>query len=376
MTAEDIPFVDLRAQHAEVNLAVLQDIARVLGDAAFVGGPDVEAFEREFADYCGVEHCVGVANGTDAIELALRAVGVKPADEVIIPANTFIATAEAVARVGAVPVLVDVRADTLLMDAERVSDALTARTRAVVPVHLFGQIADIDQIAAALAGTSIPIVEDAAQSHGAGRGGRRSGALGLVAGTSFYPGKNLGAAGDAGAVTTNDPGVANTIRLLANHGSPVKYRHDLVGFNSRLDTIQAVVLRHKLRRLDDWNTARQHLASRYTARLQDRGDVVVPVVDHVGEPVWHLYVIQVPRRDDVMRAMLDMGVGVGIHYPHPVHLTPAFAWLHRGAGAFPVSESAANRMLSLPMYPHLSERQQDRVIDALEHALDSLPVRR
>jgi dTDP-4-amino-4,6-dideoxygalactose transaminase len=375
MNTEHIPLVDLAAQHAEVNPELQDDLNRVLTSASFVGGADVECFEAEYATFTGVAHCVGVANGTDAVEMALRAVGVQAGDEVVLPANTFIATAGAVARIGARPVLVDVDPDSLLIDVDQVAAALSTRTRAVIPVHLFGRVAETDRLAEVLEGTDVVVVEDAAQSQGATRHGRRSGALGTVGATSFYPGKNLGAAGDAGAVTTDDPEIARRVRLLGNHGSLMKYVHELVGFNSRLDTLQAVVLRHKLRHLEEWNRARRALADRYTELLREVDGVVTPAEDTAGEPVWHLYVVRVPERDTVLKSLHEQNIGAGVHYPQPVHLTQAFRSLGHAEGDFPVAEAAAQSILSLPMYPHLSEDHQDRVVASLERALAHVLVR-
>jgi len=375
MTVDYIPLVDLAAQHAEIADDLMPELNRVLSTASFVGGPDVAAFEAEYSEFCGVRHCVGLANGTDAVELALRAMGVGLGDEVVIPANTFIATAEAVVRTGGRPVLADVDPDTLLLSAEQAARAVTSRTKAIVPVHLFGQIADMGSLAEVAADAGVAIVEDGAQSQGAMQQGRRSGSFGAVAATSFYPGKNLGAAGDAGAVTTNDPELATAVRLLGNHGSRVKYLHEGIGFNSRLDTLQAVVLRHKLRRLETWNARRRVLAARYSELLADRGEVVLPVTRAGNEHVWHLYVVQVERRTQVLQHLHEAGIGAGIHYPDPVHLTPAFRFLGHGPGDFPVSEHAAARILSLPLYPHLSDDQQDRVIQELTRAVVGSPVR-
>lgn len=369
--SEIIPLVDLRAQQAEVNESLQEDLLRVLTDASFIGGPDVAAFEAEYADFVGARYCVGVGNGTDALELALRAVGVTALDEVILPANTFVATAEAVSRIGARPVLVDVDVDTLLIDPAKVKLSVTPHTRAVVPVHLYGQVAPVEEVEAVLDGTGIAVVEDAAQSHGASRHGQGAGAIGVAAATSFYPGKNLGAAGDAGAVTTSDPDVAQRIRMLGNHGSPRKYEHEVVGFNSRLDTIQAVVLRHKLRRLAGWNESRRVAAARYRQLIGEFSPIKLPVVDPDGEPVWHLYVVRVPDRDRVLEALTMQGIAAGLHYPTPVHLTQAYRWLGHETGDFPVTERAAAEILSLPMYPHLTELQQVRIVSALKRALSS-----
>ncbi|ACU35685.1 DegT/DnrJ/EryC1/StrS family aminotransferase [Actinosynnema pretiosum subsp. pretiosum] len=363
----DIPLVDLRAQHAQVADEVAEGWAAVLERTAFIGGPQVAAFESEFADYQGVAHCVGVANGTDAIELALRALGVGHGDECVLPANTFIATAEAVARAGATPVLVDCVAGTGLIDPEKIPAALTDRTRAVLPVHLYGQAAPVELVRAAAPG--VPVVEDAAQAQGASRFGVPVGGLGEIAATSFYPGKNLGAYGDGGAVLTSSAELAEAVRLLREHGSPRKYEHPALGFNSRLDTLQAVVLSAKLRRLEGWNEARRAAAARYAELLADLPDVLAPEVLEGNTPVWHLYVVRVPNRDRVLAALHEAGVGAGIHYPTPVHLTGAFASLGHGAGDFPVSESVAAGILSLPLFPEITEEQQHRVVAALKAAL-------
>ncbi len=365
---DHVPFVDLRAAQAEIADEVMPDLRRVMREASFIGGEDVAAFEAEYAAFTGVRHCVGVANGTDALELAIRATGLAAGDEVILPANTFIATAEAVVRAGGHPVLVDVDPDTLLIDPERVAAAVTTRTRVVVPVHLYGRLAPVADVRRVVEGRPIAIVEDAAQSQGASRDGVASGAAGTIAATSFYPGKNLGAAGDAGAVTTDDEELAQTVRLLGNHGSRVKYRHDVLGFNSRLDALQAVVLRYKLRLLPEWNQRRRDAAGRYDDLLADLAKLTLPPqagTDHV----WHLYVVRVPERDRVLAHLTERGIGAGIHYPCPVHLTGAFRQLGRGVGSFPVTEAAAHEVLSLPMFPHLIAAQQERVAQELRDLL-------
>lgn len=363
-----VPLVDLAWQHAQVADEVAAGWAEVLAATAFVGGPQVARFEDDFAAYVGVSHCVGVANGTDAIELALRALRIGPGDECVLPANTFIATAEAVVRTGATPVLVDCRADDALIDVDAAAAALTPRTRAVLPVHLYGQAADTAGLAALLP-PGVATVEDAAQSQGARRDGRAAGAGGTIAATSFYPGKNLGAYGDAGAVLTSDDDLAASVRLLGAHGSPRKYEHTALGFNSRMDTLQAVVLSAKLRRLDAWNHERRMAAKRYDALLGGLDGVTLPVVAPAGEPVWHLYVVQVDRRDEVLAELNGAGIGAGIHYPTPLHLTGAFADLGHGRGAFPVAEAMAGRILSLPLFPGITPGQQERVVDVLAAAV-------
>lgn len=357
----EIPLVDLRAQHEQVADEVADGWAGVLKTTAFIGGPQVARFESEFAAYQEVPHAIGVANGTDAIELALRALGVGHGDEVVLPANTFIATAEAVARAGATPVLVDCVDDTLLIDTSQVSSVITSRTKAIVPVHLYGQAAPVE-----LLPHGVPVVEDAAQAQGARRNGVAVGGLGVAAATSFYPGKNLGAYGDGGAVLTTSDAIAESVRLLREHGSPRKYEHPVLGFNSRLDTLQAVVLSAKLRRLEGWNQARRAAASRYTEMLADLDGVRTPVVLDGNLPVWHLYVVRVPDRDRVLKSLHEAGIGAGIHYPTPLHKTGAFAGL---SGSFPVAETSAAEILSLPLFPEITEAQQARVVEALKAAL-------
>jgi dTDP-4-amino-4,6-dideoxygalactose transaminase len=365
----NIPLVDLAAQHAEVADEVDVGLAEVFATTAFIGGKAVFEFEQAYAEFINVTHCVGVANGTDALELALRAAGVQPGGEVIMPANTFIATAEAASRIGAVPVLVDVDPDYLLINPSKVAAAVNRRTQAIVPVHLFGQTAFVEQLQTLAADIGLPIVEDAAQAQGAHRYERAAGSLGVAAATSFYPGKNLGAAGDAGAVTTDDPEIARTVRLLSSHGSPTKYVHEIVGVNSRLDTVQAVVLRAKLARLAKWNQLRREAAARYGELLADLPDVRLPVSAPGNEDVWHLYVIRVSDRDRVLARLNRSGVGAGIHYPSPIHLTPAYAHLRHSVGSFPVAERAASEILSLPLFPHLTFEQQEHVAATLSSAV-------
>jgi dTDP-4-amino-4,6-dideoxygalactose transaminase len=360
-----VPFVDLAAQQAEIAGEVLPMWQRLLDAASFIGGEHVESFERDYAAFTGVRHCVGVANGTDALELALRAVGVEPGGQVILPVNTFIATAEAVSRIGAVPVFVDVDPDQLLIDPDAVAAAITPSTQAVVPVHLYGQVAPVDRLLPIARRLGIPIVEDNAQAQGASGAAGSTGSMGTIAATSFYPGKNLGAAGDAGAVTTNDPELARIVRELGAHGSTVKYIHNRIGMNSRLDALQAVVLSAKLKRLDRWNASRRDAASRYQELLADVDGVRTPASRPGSVDVWHLYVVQVEERDRVLAELGAAGVGAAIHYPTPLHLTAAYAGLGYREGEFPVAEAAASRILSLPMFPHLTAEQQEYVADSL-----------
>lgn len=362
-----VPLVDLRPQHDLVAADVRAAVQEVLDGGAFVLGPAVARFEDEYAAFAGTEHCVGVGNGTDALELALRAARVGPGDEVLVPANTFVATAEAVLRAGAELVLVDCD-DDLLIDVDAVADRAGRRTGAVVGVDLYGQPAPFERLREVV-GPDVVLVEDAAQSQGATRHGRPAGSLADAAATSFYPGKNLGAFGDAGAVTTDDPEVATLVRMLRNHGGTERYCHDVVGTNSRLDSLQAAVLSVKLQHLKEWNAQRSAAADRYARLLTDVEHVRLPRTLPGNEHVWHLYVVRVPERDRV-RALLDRaGIATGLHYPAPVHLLPAFAHLGLGPGSFPVAERSAGELLSLPMYPGLTAAQQHRVVEALADAV-------
>jgi dTDP-4-amino-4,6-dideoxygalactose transaminase len=363
-----VPFVDLTASHLEVAAEVQAGIDSVIKDAAFINGADVKRFEDEYSAFTGVPYCIGVANGTDAIELALRAVGIADGSKVLLPANTFVATAEAVVRAGGRPVFGDVDPDHLLLDPASLRSA-DRELKAVVPVHLYGQMAPMDDIVAETGERGIPVIEDAAQAHGAAQHGRPAGSLGLMAAVSFYPGKNLGAYGDAGAVLTTSADLARVVRLLGDHGSEQKYEHTCLGFNSRLDTLQATVLRAKLPRLAQWNAARQLAARRYDDLLSDLDDVTLPQVMSGNKHVWHLYVIRVPRRNHVLRCLHEDGVRAAIHYPVPVHLQPAFRHFGYRPGDFPVAESAAEHLLSLPLYPQITIEQQQQVAASLRSAL-------
>jgi dTDP-4-amino-4,6-dideoxygalactose transaminase len=365
-----IPLVDLAAQHAAVADEIAEGWREVLARTSFIAGPQVAAFESEYAAFIGTRNCVGMANGTDAIEIALRALGIGHGDECILPANTFIATAEAVCRAGATPVLVDCADDeTYLIDADAVEAAMTSRTRAIIPVHLYGQAAPVERLIPLAGKIGAWMLEDAAQSQGARRGGKGAGALGHVAATSFYPGKNLGAYGDAGAVLTDSDELAARMRLIRDHGSRYKYEHEVIGVNSRLDTLQAVVLSAKLRRLAGWNAARQAAAERYDALLSQVEEVIRPGVLDGNEHVWHLYVVRVPDRDRVLKELHAAGIGAGIHYPVPIHLTSAFAGLGYAEGAFPVAERVAREILSLPLFPEITPSQQERVVSVLTAAI-------
>jgi dTDP-4-amino-4,6-dideoxygalactose transaminase len=362
-----IPLVDLAAQQAEVAVEVAAGWQEILDCSSFVGGPHVAAFESEYAEFIGTSHCVGVGNGTDAIEIALRAFGVGPGDECIVPANTFVATAEAVSRAGAVPVLVDCADDdTYLIDTAAVQAAVTPRTRAILPVHLYGQSAPVELLVPIAEQAGACIVEDAAQSQGARRDGVRAGSLGQAAATSFYPGKNLGAYGDAGAVLTNSAEASARMRMIRDHGSPRKYEHETLGFNSRMDALQAVVLSAKLRRLDKWNEGRRTAAARYDEMLAEIPGVTLPRTLAGNEHVWHLYVVRVQNRDRALQELHAAGAGAGIHYPVPVHLTGAYAGLGYAEGAFPVAERV---ILSLPLFAEITVGQQERIVSVLHGAV-------
>jgi dTDP-4-amino-4,6-dideoxygalactose transaminase len=363
-----VPFVDLKAQYRAIKAEVDEAIQRVLDTSAFVLGREVEAFERAFAEYVGARECVGVGNGTAAIQLALTACGVGPGDEVIVPANTFFATAEAVSTAGAVPVFVDADPDSYTIDVNKIEAAVTERTRAVLPVHLYGQPADLDPVFEIAARHNLSVIEDAAQAHGALYRGRRVGALGRVGCFSFYPGKNLGAYGEGGAVVTDDSEVARRVRLLRDHGSERKYRHEIVGYNSRLEGIQGAVLAVKLAHLDRWNELRRAHAARYAELLDglDRaGTLALPRESEYARHVYHLFVVQTDARDRLQTHLSAAGVQTGIHYPVPVHLQPAYAALGHRPGDFPEAEAQSRRVLSLPMFAELTGEQIARVVEAV-----------
>ena len=359
-----VPFLDLAAMHAELAPAFDTAWRDVIGTSRFIGGPEVEAFEAEWAAYCGTRHCVGVSNGTTALELALAALGIGRGDEVVVPANTFIATAAAVATVGATPVFADVDPATLLLTPATIAAQLTERTAAIIPVHLYGQPADMDAINALAARRGLCVIEDAAQAHGATWRGRPAGSLSRVGCFSFYPGKNLGAFGDAGAVVTDDAALAGRIRALSNHGRSQAdpYRHDTLGGNGRLDALQAAVLRVKLRSLDAWNAARRRAAALYAEELAALPVRLVEVVPE-AESSHHLAVIRSPERDALRAALAEAGIGTGIHYPIPCHLQAPFRAADRPP--LPVAEQAAGELLSLPMYPQLSAVQVRQVAGAI-----------
>jgi dTDP-4-amino-4,6-dideoxygalactose transaminase len=360
-----VPFTDLAAMAREVWPSVEADYMACLLNADYVGGPPVATFERDWAAFCGASHSVGVANGTDAIELTLAALGIGAGDEVIVPANTFIGTAAAIVRAGARPRFADVSDETLLLTPATMAAAVTPKTRAVIVVHLYGQVADMDGLTAAAAEHGLAVVEDAAQAHGATWAGRRAGSLGTAACFSFYPGKNLGAFGDAGAVVTSDPDLADKVRALANHGrmsGSAHYEHVYVGRNSRMDALHAIALSGKLARIPAWSDRRQQLAARYRERLIGT-PVRLAATDPRAEHVYHLLVARVADRDRVQAELGDRGIQTGVHYPVPCHQQPPLRQF--ADGPMPVAEQAAGEIISLPMFPHMTPDQVDVVCDAL-----------
>ncbi len=368
-TTMNVPLVDLGAQYATIAHEIDGALRRVLDKGDFVLGAAVRDFESAFASYCDVPYAVGVGSGTDALFLAMRALDVGPGDEVIVPAMTFVATAEAVMYCGARPVFVDARSDDLLIDAAAVEAAITPRTRGILPVHLYGMPADMDSLCAIAHKHGLWLVEDAAQAHGATLHGRRVGGFGTMACFSFYPGKNLGAYGDGGLVTSTDAELARRLRLLRDHGSRAKYDHSMVGYCSRLDTLQAAVLRVKLAHLDDWNAARAVAAARYDSWIGDRLERIG--MAHRHQSVHHIYAVRIPdgRRDRVREQLAAVGVGIGVHYPIPVHRQEAFVEAGYGDVRMPVAEQAGRELLSLPLYPEITEVQQRYVVDELFDAL-------
>jgi dTDP-4-amino-4,6-dideoxygalactose transaminase len=362
--AEQIPLVDLKAQYAEIRSEVDAAVGRVIANADFILGKDVEEFEAEYTRYCEAAHCVALDSGLSALELGMRALGIGPGDEVITPAHSFIASSSAISFTGATPVWVDSDPQTYNIDPKLIKAAITPRTKAIMPVHLYGQPADMEPIMEIARRHKLLVVEDACQAHGARYRGRRVGTIGDIAAFSFYPGKNLGAYGDAGALVTNNAEVAKTVHDMRNYGQRKKYEHAFLAWNRRMDTLQAAILRAKLPHLEAWNTARRRHASAYDELLAGSGlglPHTAPGVEHV----FHLYVVQSERRDALLAHLADGGVHGGIHYPVPIHLQEAYRPAGKGAGSFPVAEAVTPRVLSLPMYPELGEDQLQRVADAV-----------
>ncbi|MEZ0311437.1 MAG: DegT/DnrJ/EryC1/StrS family aminotransferase [Myxococcota bacterium] len=361
MTTEPVPFLDLSRPHQALAASLADGFAEAVRTTGFIGGPRVETFEADFARFCGAEKCIGVANGTDALFIALKALGVGPGDVVLVPSFTFVATAEAVSILGATPRFVEVDPHTFTITADTLAKADATNVKAVIPVHLFGQCADMQPIMTLAKKHGWRVLEDAAQAHGATDQGRAAGALGDLAAFSFYPTKNLGAIGDAGAITGPSGETLERARRLANHGRLGRYEHAEPGFNSRLDSIQAMALSLKLRHLNDWNARRGAIAAMYDERLKEAG-VITPSVRNSASHVYHLYVIQVEQRERLQKALDADRIGHGVHYGLPLHLQPAYAGSGQGKGALPITERVAERVLSLPMFPELSESQVDRVV--------------
>jgi dTDP-4-amino-4,6-dideoxygalactose transaminase len=362
-----VPFLDLGAAYREIQAELEPAILTSFRSGWYIGGHEIETFEQDFAAYTETQHCVGVANGLDALHLALVALGIGAGDEVIVPTNTFVATWLAVSLSGAVPVPVEPLEFTYTLDPGKVEAAITPHTKVILPVHLYGQPADLDPILALARRYELNVLEDAAQAHGARYKGKRIGGHGDVVAWSFYPGKNLGALGDAGAITTNDAAIADRVRVLRNYGSRVKYVNEVKGWNSRLDPVQAVVLGVKLRHLDEWNARRTAIAARYTAELASAG-LVLPTVPEWAEPAWHLYLVQHADRDGLQSTLKEAGIGTQIHYPIPPHLQMAYMDAGYSRGRFPIAESMANQVLSLPMGPQLDDASVTTVIEALKVA--------
>jgi dTDP-4-amino-4,6-dideoxygalactose transaminase len=363
-----VPFLDFVGPYEELKPELDEAYFRFMRSAWYILGKEVEAFEQEYATYCGSKYCIGVGNGLEALHLILRAYGIGKGDEVIVPSNTYIATWLAASYAEATPVPVEPDPETFNLDPARIAKAITPRTKAIMPVHLYGQPADMDPIMAIAEKHGLKVIEDVAQAQGARYKGRRTGSLGHAAGHSFYPGKNLGALGDAGAVTTDDAALADRVRTLRNYGSKKKYYNDLKGYNSRLDELQAAFLRVKLKKLDEWNQRRRAIAAGYLSKLPSAG-LTLPKVPAWADPVWHLFVIRRPQRDAFQQKLTQAGIGTLIHYPVPPHLSGAYANGTWARGAFPIAEQLADTVLSLPIGPHLTEAQADLVIQEVPGAL-------
>lgn len=364
-TKMSIPFVDLRTQYQSIKSEVDEAVLAVFGRGDFILGQDVRLLEEEFATFCGVKHAIGVDSGLSAIDVALRAFNIGEGDEVITVANTYIATTLGVSATGATPVLVECDPATYNIDPSKIEAAITDKTRAIVPVHLYGQTVDMDPILEIAKKHDLYVLEDAAQAHGAHYKGQRAGSMGDAAMFSFYPGKNLGAYGDGGMVVTNNDEAAETMRMFRNYGQSQKYHHEIKGYNRRLDTVQAAVLRIKLRYIDDWNAARNRHAAYYTEKLAETG-FVLPVVAEHSESIWHLFVIRTNKREQLMAYLNERGISSGIHYPIPIHMQNAYSEMNHLKGQFPLTEQYASEIVSLPMFPELTIEQLDYVIDALK----------
>ena len=365
-----IPFLDLKTQYKQIEHEVLPMITAAMANGAFIGGEQVSCFEEEFAKFCDSSYCVGVNSGTDALRFALMAIGIGPGDEVITVPNTFIATTEAISQAGAKPVFVDVYPDTCNMDVSKIEEKFSKNTKAIIPVHLYGQPADMDQVQKIAQQNGIGVLEDACQAHGAIYKNKKAGSMGAVGCFSFYPGKNLGAFGEGGAIVTQDEAIAQKIRMIRDHGQRKKYFHDLEGYNGRLDAIQAGVLRIKLKRLDDWNKLRRQNAAYYTELLSEVPSVTLPVEAKFAGSVYHLYVILIDDRDGLQNHLNSKGVASGLHYPLPLHLQKAYDHLGYNKGDFPIAENIADRLLSLPMFPELTREQIEYVVESIKEFIN------
>lgn len=364
-----IHFVDLRAQYLPIKGEIKDAIQKVIDKVSFVGGEEVLKFEEEFASFCEVKHCASVGNGTDALYLSLRASGIKKGDEVITTSHTFIATSEAITLNGAKPIFVDIDKDTYNIDPKKIEDAITEKTKAIILVHIYGQPVDFDKIKEIAKRYNIFIIEDASQAHGALYKGKKVGSLGDIGCFSFYPGKNLGAYGDGGAVVSDNYEIIEKIRMLSNHGRADKYFHKTEGINSRLDGIQAAILRVKLKYLDSWNKKRQKIAKGYNELLGKTNGIILPKVLDETNPVFHLYVIQVNKRDEVRKRLEEEGISTGIHYPIPLHLQPAYKYLNIPKGSFPHTEALCSRVISLPMFPELKDEEIEYISQKIKRIL-------
>ncbi len=362
-----VPFLDLKAQYESIRNEIAVALQQVLDNTAFAGGPFVEKFEKDFASFCKCEFAMGVSSGTTALWLALLGLGIGQGDEVITTPNTFIATAEAISFCGAKPAFVDVEEQTYNMNLDLLEDAITPKTKAIIPVHLYGQMVDMDRIMQIARAHGLFVVEDACQAHGAEYNGQRAGSIGDAGCFSFYPGKNLGAYGEAGAVVTNDAELAEKIRVLRDHGQARKYFHSMIGWNARMDGFQGAVLSVKLKHLPAWNDARKRNARLYDELLADADDVITPVVVDLAGHVYHVYAIRTKDRDALINYLAEKNVYCGIHYPIPIHLQNAYSFLGKGKGSFPVAEKCAEQLISLPMFPELSEEQIEYVVRETKH---------
>lgn len=362
----EVPFLDLKVQYRQIESELLPILTNAMENAAFIGGPQVSGFEEEFAAFCESKYCVGLNSGTDALRFALIAAGVVSGDEVITVPNTFIATTEAISQTGARPVFVDIDPETCNMDPSGIEAVITERTKAIIPVHLYGQPVEMGPILDISNRHGLSFIEDACQAHGALYKGKKAGSLGLAGCFSFYPGKNLGAFGEGGAVVTQDEKIAKKIQMIRDHGQSKKYFHDMEGYNGRLDAIQAAVLRLKLKLLPSWNESRQKNAAYYNERLADIPEIQLPVEAEFSKSVYHLYVIHTDRRDELQKFLGEKGIATGLHYPLPLHLQKAYEYMGFKEGSFPVAENSARRLLSLPMFAELTTDQIDYVTDQIK----------